>query len=118
MAAGTEQEMLKALGRLGDAEEITPTQLTKTVSDPDVPEVLATEGTFYRWAVIIGKKSARSANSDRVYLGVTSGNNEQPYEISPDRYITLDAPPGTKIDLATWYLDVTTAGDGVVIIYG
>jgi hypothetical protein len=113
----TEQEALQALASATMAVEIIPGQFTKTVSDADVPEALCSSETYFRWAVVMGKKAARSNNSDRVYLGTTSGNNEQPYEIKSGETITINAPPGQKMDFQNWYVDVQTAGDGVIVIY-
>jgi hypothetical protein len=115
--AMTEQELLGALATKERAEETTPAQFTKTVSDVNVPEALTATETFFRWAVVIGKKAARTANADRVYLGVTSTNNEQAYEIKPKETITINAPPGQKMDFQNWYLDVETVGDGVIVLY-
>lgn len=101
----------------GGSLDSTPIQIIKTVSGPATPEALAADGTFFRRATLIGKKSARTNNVGIVYLGIGTLNDSQAYEISPNEVIGLSVPEGEKYDLNDWVLDVLTAGDGVVIIY-
>jgi len=95
----------------------TPKQIVKTVASPDTPEPLASEGSYFRTATILGKKAARINNTGVVYIGIGGTNDTQPYDINPGEAIELNAPPGEKYDLHDWYCDVVNAGDGVIIIY-
>jgi len=113
----TSHETLNALTVLTEAVETTPTQITKTIAATDTPEALAADGTFFRRATLIGKKSARTNNAGIVYLGIGSTDDTQAIEISPNEVKGIEAPPGEKYDLNDWYLDVLNAGDGVIIIY-
>ena len=108
---------LNALNSLADSVDTTPTQITKTIAAVATPEALAADGTFFRSAILIGKKSARTANVGIVYLGIGVTNDTQAFEISPSQVININAPPGEKYDLNDWGLDVLNAGDGVIIIY-
>lgn len=73
--------------------------------------------TLVRKVTILGKKSSRTANTGDVYIGPTSGNDTQAFKVAADGEAVMEAPPGTFINLSDWYVDVTTANDGVVIIY-
>ena len=101
----------------GGSLDSTPIQTIKTVSGPATPEALAVDGTFFRRATLIGKKSARVNNVGIVYLGIGTLNNSQGFEISPNEVVGLSVPEGEKYDLNDWGLDVGNAGDGLIIIY-
>ena len=96
-----------------------PQQIVKTVAASGTPEAItATSPTYFRHAMFTGHNDeARTANTGNVWLGVTSGNSTQPIRIVPNQTITLEAPLGLMFDLSSWYLDVATNGDGVVVIY-
>lgn len=102
---------------LANSTVTTPTQITKTIAAVSTPEALAADGTFFRRAMLIGKKAARTNNAGIVYLGIGDTNDTQALEISPNEPINIVAPPGEKYDLNDWYLDVLNVGDGVIIIY-
>lgn len=69
-----------------------------------------------REATILGKKGPRTSNVGDVYIGPTSGDDSQSFVVGPDAEVVLRAGEG-GLDLREWYLDVTTANDGLVIIY-
>ena len=97
-----------------------PQQIIKTVAASGTPEAItSTSPTYFSNAIYIGLKAVnpRTANSGIVYLGVTSGNETQPIAINPSEVYSISAPTGVIFDLSTWYLDVATNGDGVVVIY-
>ena len=110
-------DAMDSLNSLANSTATTPTQITKTVAATDTPEALAADGTFFRKATLIGKKSARVNNVGIVYLGIGTANDSQAYEISPNEVVGLSVPNGEKHDLNDWVLDVLNAGDGVIIIY-
>ena len=102
---------------LASATLVVPTQIIKTVAASATPEALAADGTFFQTATLIGKKAARTLNAGTVYLGIGSTNDTQALEILPGEIVEITASSGQKYDLNDWYLDVATAGDGVVVIY-
>lgn len=100
------------------AGQVSSRQFTKTNSDAATPTRLsATRGTFATKVTIIGKKSARVANTGTIYLGPTSANDAQALEVTTGGVVTITPATGEFIDLYEWYLDVATANDGVVVIY-
>ena len=94
-----------------------PTQIIKIVTAAGTPEAIAADGTYFRQATIIGKKSARTNNTSAVYLGVSSTNDTQAITIQPGESQTISMPREGMGDLNDWYIDVETAGDGVIVIY-
>ena len=84
-----------------------------------VPIALTNSGPWSRAMQIslIGKKDNRTANTSTVYIGGLSGNDSQPIEVPAGQAVGLVLPPNTMIDLSTLYLDVGTAGDGVMVLY-
>lgn len=108
---------LNAINSLAGAVETVPTQFTKTVTVSGTPEALAADGTFFRKAILIGKKAGRTNNGGVVYLGIGPANETQALEITPGAVWSISAPAGEKYDLNDWYLDVENNGDGVVVIY-
>ncbi len=113
----TEIADLNALNSLAGAVETIPTQITKTVASSTTPGALAADGTFFRKAILIGKRGARTNNSGTVYLGIGGTNDTQPVEISPGAVWSIEAPLGEKYDLNDWSLDVDISNDGVIVIY-
>lgn len=65
----------------------------------------------------MGKKGARLNNVNDVYLGFNSGNNTQPIRLAPGAEVVVEVPADWEWDLGTIYVDVLTAGDGVIVIY-
>ena len=124
MPAGSANQSLKGaitalnkLNSLANAVEVVSTQIIKTVAATGTPEALATDATYFRSALVIAKKAARTANAGNIYLGIGATNDTQPYEIAPGDVLSIKADPGTKMDLNDWYVDVLNAGDGVAVIY-
>lgn len=100
------------------ADATVPIQILKTVADPNIPEALAVDGTFFRTATLIRHSDqARTPNVGNVWVGVNSADGEQPKKILPDGECSIIAPDGQKYDLNDFYLDVANAGDGVVVEY-
>lgn len=75
---------------------------------------------WVRQATLLGKKAAQTANAGSVYIGTIPGDGSQPYEIPSNGEAFLPAGRegvGPLINLADWYLDVTTADDGLYVLY-
>ena len=92
-------------------------QLIITSSDAAVPVQWTNAVTKVSKVTIIGKKAERTANPGTVYIGPKSANDAQVYEITTGSVHVLNARGGSVINLADWYLDVATAGDGIIILY-
>jgi len=110
-------QALNALADLVGAEEVTPTQIIKTVAATATPEALAADETYFRMATLYGIKAARTNNVGNVFVGIGATNDTQIHKITPGQAITIEIPPGEKGDLNDWYCDVLNAGDGVGVIY-
>ena len=82
-----------------------------------VPEAIAAANTFFKTALIIANKAARTANTGKVWLGVTAGDGTQPIGLDAGTQRTIEAPEGQKYDLGDWFVDVETVNDGVTVIY-
>jgi hypothetical protein len=90
----------------------------KTVTTPGTAEALVGSETYVRSLTLQAKKAAGD-NTGNVFIGVSGldqGVNEM-IELEPGQTFTLTAPAGTKINIATLYIDADNAGDGVVGIY-
>ena len=95
-----------------------PQQIIKTVADSGTPEAItSTSPTYFVYAIFIGRKAARTANTGNIWLGITSGDNTQPIRLVPGQEKTIEAPPSKQFNLSDWYVDVETNGDGVIVIY-
>jgi hypothetical protein len=93
---------------------ITP----KTVTTPGTAEAIVGSEAYVRSLTLQAKKAAGD-NTGNVFIGVSGldqGVNEM-IELEPGQTFTLTAPAGTRINIATLYIDADNAGDGVVGIY-
>lgn len=97
--------------RVGSGQIITISAATAT------PTVFTNANTWVRKVTIRGKKAARTNNTGTVYVGPTSGNDTQGFDIAAGGEAILEAAPGCLINLADWYVDVETANDGVMLVY-
>ncbi len=96
----------------------TSTQLVKTVAAAGTPEPISSTSILCRIATVIGNKASRTPNTGTVYVGPTSPNDAQPFEIVSGAVgAVIQAQDGRLIDLSHWRVDVVNAGDGVVVIY-
>lgn len=109
---------LLALPVAAAPELIGTGQIIVTASSAAMPVSLTTgTNVFCVRATIIGNKAARAGNTGDVYIGPLAANDTQPYKIATGEIHVMNAAAGTRFNLADWYLDVTTANDGLVIIY-
>lgn len=92
-------------------------QIVAVASDIAVPAQWTNVNTWVRSVTIQGKKAERTTNTSVVFIGPLSTNDKLSFEVAPGGQAVLEAPPGTLINLADWYVDSVTAGDGVVLIY-
>lgn len=84
------------------------------------PAQFSTTNLFVRTVTVRGcgqGGTARGTNTTTVWIGTTSGNDTQTYPIDPGREAVITAPLGHWLNLADWYFDVTTANDGVTLIF-
>lgn len=96
----------------------TPVQILKTSTAAAAPVALTAAQTYFRKAIVYGVNTlAGVANTGSVYIGPSATASQQPIEIAPGAEYVLEPPNGAKWNLADWYLDVGTNGDGVVVIY-
>lgn len=97
--------------------EVTPTEFVKTVASTGTPEALSSTAIYCTKVVIQGQSAVQTANTSTAYLGWTSTDGAQAFKVASDAVYVFVAAPGTKYNLANWYLDVGTNSDGVVVIY-
>ena len=92
----------------------TPQKIVKTISATGTPEKITTTSTPATRAIVCGFKSAspRTTNTTSVWLGTESTDGSQIIEVGTSGNYVLE-----QIDLSEWYVDVETAGDGVVVVY-
>lgn len=100
-----------------DEDRHSASQVITTNSSTSVPTALSTTDIWFTRATVLGLKAARTANSGDVYIGPTSSNDAQPFKVLSSGEVVIQAQVGTKLNLKEWYLDVTIANDGVVIIW-
>lgn len=74
---------------------------------------------WVRQASILGQKDARTLNTGTVYVGGESANDKQAWPIVSGAAVSLPTPDmgEVHINLADWYLDVATNGDGIYVFY-
>lgn len=89
----------------------------KTNAAADPPEALTTTNLMVSSVTLRGIKAARTVNVGTVYIGFTTNNDAQAFQITSNGEIVLTARSGTVLNLKTIYLDVVTAGDGVAVFY-
>ena len=109
--------LLVAMCAIAEETRIGAGQIIVTSANAATPAQWTNASTFVRKVTILAKKTARTANTGDIYIGPTSGNDTQAFRLSSDGQAVIEATPGTLINLADWYLDVTTANDGIVLIY-
>lgn len=105
-AAITIAETIRAIGQfvVTNAADDPPVRLTNTV-------IKAKRVTF------IGLNGNRTTNTSMVYIGWLSNNNTQIIGILPGEPVSPLIPEGEFFNLSAIWLDVTTAGDGVAVLY-
>ena len=95
----------------GEPGQGTPAQLvggTKTVASSGTPERLSAVSLKCYELYLFPLRT----NTGDVFIGVTSGNNEQHTPVP----IVMTAPPGKEWDLYDFFVDVTVNGEGVGFI--
>jgi hypothetical protein len=83
----------------------------------DPPVALTNTTIKAKRVTFIGLKGNRSTNTSMVYVGWTSNNNAQIIGIAPGEPVSPLIPEGEVMNLSAIWLDVTTAGDGVAVLY-
>lgn len=92
--------------------------LTKTVADSGTPEALSSADKLFSIMIVFGKSSAQgAANAGSVFLGPSSVDGENPYEIQGGDVVFFQLRDKMKGNLKNWYADCATNGEGVVILY-
>lgn len=67
---------------------------------------------------VMGYKSPQTSNTTTVWIGWSSGNGAQEVPLPPGEIIVFKAVDNQKFqNLSNFWFDVTTANDGVVVIY-
>ena len=94
----------------------TITQGVLNVASPTVPKALANVPTLVEAVEMTPARDRSTPNTGNIWFGPLPGDGTQLRLLKPvDLPYCLSAPPGKKIDLSTIYIDVVTAGDGVVL---
>ena len=72
-----------------------------------------------------GRNAVRTANTGAVYFGFSATNDTQPFTVNSDTALdgtalasvyVIEPMPGCKYDLSTFYIDVATNADGLLIL--
>lgn len=94
---------------------ISPVGGVKTVSTAGTGEPLAASSTPVVWLHI----QALEGNTNPVYVGDSSVDSSTSKQLALDaeESIIIVLPRGFVTDLANWYVDVTTNGEGVGFLY-
>ena len=87
--------------------------ISKTVSSAGTAEPLSASDLWVSWFVIEFKSSNSGAN---VYRGDSDVDNTYPAVTSSKSFSW--AIPRQNQNLADWFIDVDTSGDGVWVTYG
>lgn len=92
-------------------------EFVKTNAAADPPEPLTTTNLLVNSVTLKGVKAARTANVGTVYIGFTTNNDAQAFQLTSGGEIVIQARSGFRLNLNQVYLDVVTAGDGVAVFY-
>lgn len=110
------QDALRVEGTFTPGAATVAATVTEGRCDPvdiNTPKALAAVQTLVANVTIYARRAARVSNTSQVWWGHSAGNGSQNKRIAVDSYTVISAPPGKLIDLATIYIDLETAGDGV-----
>ena len=92
--------------------------ITKTVSATGTPEALGSGAVRAHSITFVGMKAARTENPGKVYIQPASGNDTAGLPLDPGDNVTFTADsPDDYFTDAQFYIDVETAGDGVIAFY-
>lgn len=87
-------------------------------SSAATPVQLTNSSLVVNSLTLIGKKSYQTTNTTAVYVGFSSANGEQGISIDPGASVVIKDVTGNRtLSVSNIWLDVTTANDGVVVIY-
>lgn len=98
-------------------ERVKFATLVKTVAATGTPEAVSATAIWVKKATFLGKKAFRTDNTSTCFLGTSSTNDEQPFQLPAGGEVAISAAEGCEFNLADWYIDVGTNADGVVCIY-
>ena len=94
---------------------VNPNCFAKTVTAAGTAEALKTTPTLCNGFLVV----AKSTNTNPIFIGDSSVDKTTlpVNQLSAGGSISFDAPKGYRFDLSTWYMDVTTNGEGAWITY-
>lgn len=100
---------------MGYQHKLEPTGGNKTVTTGGTGEALVASSTLAHVLYI----HAMSANTNPVFVGDSGVDKTTSKQItlSAGESIRFDAPEDNFFDLADWWVDVTTDGEGVDFLY-
>ena len=87
----------------------------KTVADPDVPEVIGTVASSFRTIAFIGQLDERTPNTGNVWIQRSNTNGAPGIKLEPGKMISISSSD-RSMDGGDFWIDVETAGDGVLIM--
>lgn len=90
---------------------------TLVVNPPDTVSAVKISSTQLRCrvAVVYGQKEPGTSNSATAWMG--SSATELPFELPDGGQNNIQDPNGKSFDLSDWYIKITQAGDGCVVLY-
>jgi hypothetical protein len=93
-----------------------PAQIT-VLGDTARPVPFRSSPINFSWALILATSKGGTANTGNVRIGVSPTPGELPITLAPGDQYEMPLPPGMTNDFQNWFLEVDTAGDGIVVIY-
>ena len=97
-----------------DGGYVAPTTLIITNTSTSATVKFSTNQKF-KTCTILGLRSPQTTNTTMVFFG--SSTNSQPYGVTPGGTVTITSQPGEFYNFSDFWLKVTTANDGLTIIY-
>jgi len=92
--------------------------ITKTVTATGTPEVLGSGAIRCHSITFLGMKAARTNNVGTIWVAPGSGNDSAAIPVEPGESTTFTAKNADDyFKDGQFYIDVETAGDGVIAIY-
>jgi len=96
----------------------SPTQLAPVIpTDSDTPAKLSSTAIYTKKFVVKGVKAWQTNNTGTVYIGMDDTGGRNQFDLTAGSERTFEAPPGNVLNIAEYYVDSNTTGDGAAVFY-